>query len=105
MLGWALVMPPARKTRGRGYLGRGSLLSLLLHAQLLLPLAIAAFIYGGREEAQRAEEVDVGFEAVADDQLPKPQAMPERHRQQVRRQGSERTLPAIALPVPASTSG
>lgn len=64
-------MPPARKTRGRGYLRRGSLLSLLLHAQLLVPLAIAAFIYGGREEAQRAEEVDVGFEAVADDQLPK----------------------------------
>ncbi|HVZ75147.1 MAG TPA: TonB family protein [Polyangia bacterium] len=66
-------MPPARQTRvrDRGHLGRGSLLSLLLHAQLLVPLAIAAFIYGGREEAQRAEEVDVGFESVADDELPK----------------------------------
>jgi TonB family protein len=29
-----------------------------------------AFVWGGREEAQRAEEVDVGFESVADSQLP-----------------------------------
>ena len=63
-------MPPAPTTRARGHLGRGALLSLLAHASLLAPLVVAAIIYGGREEAQRAEEVDVGFESVADEQLP-----------------------------------
>jgi TonB family protein len=64
-------MPPAPRKRGRGHLGRGTLLSLLVHAQLLLPLGIAAYIYGGREEARRAEEIDVGFESVAEEELPK----------------------------------
>jgi TonB family protein len=64
-------MPPAPTKRARGHLGRGILLSLLLHAQLLAPLAIAAFVYGGREEARRAEEVDVAFESVAEDELPR----------------------------------
>jgi TonB family protein len=63
-------MPPAPTTRERGHLGRGALLSLLLHALMLAPLVVAALILGGREEAQRAEEVDVGFESVADEQLP-----------------------------------
>jgi TonB family protein len=66
-------MPPAGPPsgRGRGHLGRGALLALLLHAQLLAPLIIAAVIYGGREETQRAEELDVGFESVAEEELPK----------------------------------
>jgi TonB family protein len=36
----------------------------------LAPVCALAFVWGGREEAQRAEEVDVGFESVADSQLP-----------------------------------
>src|SRR5882672_8504940 len=63
-------MPPAPRKRARGHLGRGTLLSLLLHAQVILPLGIAAFIYGGREDARRAEEIDVGFESVPEEQLP-----------------------------------
>jgi TonB family protein len=64
-------MPQAPRKRARGHLGRGTLLSLLLHAQLILPLGIAAFVYGGREEARRAEEIDVGFESVPEEELPK----------------------------------
>jgi TonB family protein len=63
-------MPPARTNRPGGHLGRGALYSLLLHAALLAPIGALAFVWGAREEAQRAEEVDVGFESVADSQLP-----------------------------------
>ena len=63
-------MPPARTSRPRGHLGRGALYSLLLHAALVAPICALAFVWGSREEAQRAEEVDVGFESVADSQLP-----------------------------------
>jgi TonB family protein len=64
-------MPSVPPSRARGHLGRGALLSLLLHVQVIAPLAIAAIIYGGREEAQRAEEVDVGFEDISPEDLPK----------------------------------
>src|SRR3954470_17019948 len=57
--------------RARGYLSRGALLSLLVHANLLLPLGIAAWIYGGRQEAQRAEDMDVAFEDASTANLPK----------------------------------
>ena len=57
-------------TRGRGFLSRGALISLLVHLNLVAPLVIAAWVYGGREEAQRAEEVDVGFQDASDTQLP-----------------------------------
>ena len=63
-------MPPAPTNRARGHLGRGVLFSLQLHALLLGPVIIAAFVYGGREATERAEEVDVGFENVPDEQLP-----------------------------------
>jgi TonB family protein len=63
-------MPPARTSRPRGHLGRGALYSLLLHAALVAPICALAFVWGAREEAQRADEVDVGFESVADSQLP-----------------------------------
>jgi TonB family protein len=63
-------MPPARTSRPGGHLGRGALYSLLLHAALLAPICALAFVWGSREEAQRAEEVDVGFESVPDAQLP-----------------------------------
>jgi TonB family protein len=63
-------MPSAPTTRARGHLGRGALVSLLLHALLLAPIVVAAVVLGAREEEQRAEEVDVGFESVGDEQLP-----------------------------------
>jgi TonB C terminal len=63
-------MRPAPTKPARGHLGRGALLSLLLHAQVLVPMAVAAFIYGAREDARRAEEVDVAFEDVAPEDLP-----------------------------------
>src|SRR5262245_17391646 len=60
--------------RARGYLSRGALLSLLLHVHLLTPIALAAWIFGGRQEAereaQRAQEVDVEFKNVTAAELP-----------------------------------
>jgi hypothetical protein len=56
--------------RARGHLSRGALISLLLHVNLVTPIAIAAWVYGGREEAQRNEEVDVAFQAVDQTALP-----------------------------------
>jgi TonB family protein len=63
-------MPQDQGSRAGGHLGRGALYSLLLHAALLMPIGVLAFVWGAREEAQRAEEVDVGFESVPDTQLP-----------------------------------
>jgi TonB family protein len=57
-------------TRARGHLSRGALISLLVHLNLVAPLVIAAWVYGGREEAQRAEEVDVAFQDASDTVLP-----------------------------------
>jgi hypothetical protein len=56
--------------RARGHLSRGALISLLLHVNITAPIAIAAWVYGGREEAQRNEEVDVAFQAVDQTALP-----------------------------------
>ena len=57
-------------TRARGHLSRGALISLLLHLNLVAPLVIAAWIYGGREEAEKAAEVDVAFQEVDPSTLP-----------------------------------
>src|SRR3954454_11542768 len=57
-------------TRARGNLSRGALISLLLHFNVVAPLVIAAWTYGGRQEAQRAEEVDVAFQAADQTELP-----------------------------------
>jgi hypothetical protein len=57
-------------TRARGQLSRGALISLLLHLNVVAPLVIAAWIYGGREEAEKAAEVDVAFQAVDPSTLP-----------------------------------
>ncbi len=46
-------------------------MALLLHVHLLGPLLVATFIYAAREQAQRAEEVDVGFENVPPEELPR----------------------------------
>ena len=61
---------PKTQARAGGHIGRGALVALVLHLNLVGPLVVAAFIYGAREAAQRAEEVDVGFESVPDSQLP-----------------------------------
>jgi TonB family protein len=57
-------------TRARGNLSRGALISLLLHFNVVAPVVIAAWVYGGRQEAQRAEEVDVAFQAADQTELP-----------------------------------
>ena len=63
-----LLSEPVRRewkdARVRGHLGRGTLVSLLLHLNLLVPLLILVFYRAQREEAERPEEVDVGFENV-----------------------------------------
>jgi TonB family protein len=64
------VVRPSKNGRTRGHLGRGTLASLLLHLHLLVPLLIVVFIRAGHEEAERAEEVDIGFEKVEPEQLP-----------------------------------
>jgi TonB family protein len=63
-------MPLAKETRLRGHLGRGALLSIWLHAQVFVPLLIVIFIYAARDEAQRAEEVDVAFRDASSEELP-----------------------------------
>jgi TonB family protein len=81
-------MPPAKETRLRGHLGRGALIAIWLHAQLFVPLLVLVWVYAGREEAQRAEEVDVAFRDISNEELPAdlppiedvpppPRAMPE----------------------------
>jgi len=44
--------------------------ALWLHLQILVPLLVVIFSKAKREEAERAEEVDVGFESVPAEQLP-----------------------------------
>src|SRR5687767_14575508 len=61
---------PRRDARLGGRLGRGVLLSLLLHAQLLIPGLIATWIYAGREEERRAEEVGIDFIDADSEDLP-----------------------------------
>jgi TonB family protein len=51
-------------------LARGVVLSLFLHGQVLAPLLVATFVLAHREEAQKAEEVDVAFEDVKPEELP-----------------------------------
>lgn len=81
-------MPSAKESRLRGRLGRGALIAFWLHAQIFVPLLIMIFVYAAREEAQRAEEVDVAFRDASneelppdlpavDDTVPPPRAMPE----------------------------
>jgi TonB family protein len=68
-------MSQRARSRARGYLSRGALLSLLLHVHLLGPLAVVIWIFAGRQEAareaQRAQEVDVEFKDVTTAELPK----------------------------------
>ena len=52
--------------RVRGRIGRGLLLSILLHAQLLVPLAAWVFWWDKPED----NEVGLSFESIKDDELP-----------------------------------
>ena len=56
--------------RPRGHLARGLLLSFFLHANVIAPIVIATWVLARREEAQKAEEVDVAFEDVKPEELP-----------------------------------
>jgi TonB family protein len=56
-----------RRNKGLvGHLGRGLLASLLLHAQIILPLVVLARLYGKHE----SNEVDLSFESVKENELP-----------------------------------
>jgi TonB family protein len=55
-----------RDKRSDGHLGRGLLASILLHAQVILPLVVLAMVYGKRE----SNEVDLSFESVKESELP-----------------------------------
>jgi TonB family protein len=63
-------MRQRQQRRARGFLSRGALISLLLHVNIFGPIMLAAWIYGGDEEAQRNAEVDVAFEDGATANLP-----------------------------------
>ncbi len=63
-------MDSERQASLRGHLGRGALFSALLHASVLLPFGVLAFIFGEQEAAQRAEEVDVSFQPASATDLP-----------------------------------
>lgn len=58
------------ESRAPRYLGRGALTSLLIHSGLLFPLITLALVLGAQEERERAEEVDVTFDAVDPADLP-----------------------------------
>ncbi|HEY4186265.1 MAG TPA: TonB family protein [Polyangia bacterium] len=64
------MRPPEKDRRPGGHLGRGTVAALLLHLQILIPLLVVVFSRAKQEEAERAEEVDVGFESVPAEQLP-----------------------------------
>jgi TonB family protein len=64
------VSSDGRPDRQPSRIGRGFLLSALIHWAVLFPLLAAAFILGGREAAMRAEEIDMRFEQVNPEDLP-----------------------------------
>jgi TonB family protein len=72
-------MPPKQETRGRssgqgfrrGFLGRGFLLSLLLHVNGLSLVGMLIWTMAEKEIAQRPDEVDVAFEEISAADLPK----------------------------------
>lgn len=52
------------------HLGRGLLMSALIHWAVLFPILALAFILGGREAAQRADEIEMRFDEISPDELP-----------------------------------
>lgn len=59
-------MERQRRTVGNGRIGRGLLLSIILHAQILVPFLIAVFWLGRSDN----NEIDLSFESVKDEDLP-----------------------------------
>jgi len=59
-------MARQHKRRERGRIGRGVLLSILLHAQVLVPLVAWVFWWGRPAD----DEVGLSFESIKDDELP-----------------------------------
>ena len=68
-------MSQRARRRTRGFLPLGALFALLVHVQVLMPLGLAIFIFGRRQqserEAQRAQEMDVEFQDASAAELPK----------------------------------
>jgi hypothetical protein len=56
--------------RQQAFLGRGLLTSLFVHLGILFPLCTIAFLLGAREDARKAEEVEMTFEEVNPADLP-----------------------------------
>jgi TonB family protein len=70
-----MAMPQKQETRGRafrrGFLGRGALLSLLIHVNGLSIVGMVIWTLAEKEIAQRPDEVDVAFEDMSAADLPK----------------------------------
>ena len=85
-------MGKSRPGYPRGRIGRGLLLSLFLHGQILVPLLAWLFWWGNFDEG----EVGVTFESVKDDELP-PDLPPVEKPPQPKRVIAAKSLP----PAPA----
>ncbi len=59
-------MGTRRSPKAHGFIRRGLLLSLFLHAQLIVPVILLAFWLGNRDN----NEVELNFESVRDEELP-----------------------------------
>ena len=99
-------MDTRRNQRPNGHLGRGLLASILLHAQVILPLVVLAIMYGKRE----SNEVDLSFEPVKESELPAglpaveepapPEKRPSEKKTQKLAQLEKEREPEIELPPP-----
>jgi TonB family protein len=99
-------MDTRRKQRPDGHIGRGLLASILLHAQVILPLVILATVYGKRE----SNEVDLSFESVKESELPAglpaveepepPEKRPSEKKTQKLAQLQKQPEPEVELPPP-----
>jgi len=99
-------MSTRRSKRPDGHLGRGLLVSILLHAQVILPLVILASVYGKRE----SNEVDLSFEPVKENELPAglpaveepapPEKRPRDKKTQELAQSEKQPEPEIEVPPP-----
>lgn len=59
-----------RAARLGGHLGRGVLLSFLLHGSILCPVLVLAIVLGKRQAALRDDEIEVRFEPTSTAELP-----------------------------------
>src|SRR3954453_12454434 len=84
----------------RGHIGRGAVLSFLIHASFVLPFVVLAIIFGNREAADR--DLDVHFEDVSaaelPDNLPPIEAEPSPPEKQDKEKVAEEKPPAPEKP-------